>query len=86
MLWLAGEPSKDKFQLCTHTHTQTDKVNLIDCWTATFAVKNKWGVIDILFAIDITETQYRTECLFYKIMKSELKRSGQGQIIKITES
>ena len=41
---------------------------------------------DILFAIDITETQYRTECLFYKIMKSELKRSGQGQTIKITES
>ena len=28
---------KEEIQLCTHTDTQ---VNLIDCWTATFAVKN----------------------------------------------
>ena len=27
--------------------------------------EKKWRVIDILFAIDISETQYRTECLFY---------------------
>ena len=43
VLWLAGEPLKDDFQLCTHRHTdgQTNKqINLIDCWTATFAVKN----------------------------------------------
>ena len=43
-------------------------------------------MIDILLAIDISETQYRTEWSFYEIMKSELKRSGQGQTIKITES
>ena len=43
-------------------------------------------MIDILFAIDVSETQYRTEWLFYQIMKSEMKSSGQGQTIKITES
>ena len=37
MLWLAGEPLKDNFQLCTQTDGQ---VNLIACWTATFALKN----------------------------------------------
>ena len=37
VLWLAGEPLKDNFQLCTQTDGQ---VNLIACWTATFAVKN----------------------------------------------
>ena len=42
-------------------------------------------VSDILIAIDISETQYRTEWSFYQIMKSEIKRSGQGQTIKITE-
>ena len=41
---------------------------------------------DILFAIDSAETQYRTEWSFYQIMKSEMKRSEQGQTIKITES
>ena len=40
----------------------------------------------LLFAIDISETQYRTEWSFYQIMKSEIKRSGQGRTIKITES
>ena len=43
-------------------------------------------MIDILLAIDMSETQYRTEWSFYKIIKSEMKRSGQGQTIKITES
>ena len=42
-------------------------------------------VSDILIAIDISETQYRTEWSFYQIMKSEIKRSGQGQTFKITE-
>ena len=37
VLWLAGEPLKDNFQLCTQTDGQ---VNLIACWTATFALKN----------------------------------------------
>ena len=41
---------------------------------------------DILFAIDISETQCRTEWSFYKIMKSEMKRSGQGQTFEFTES
>ena len=27
--------------------------------------ENEWRIIDILFAIDISETQYRTEWLFY---------------------
>ena len=38
VLWLAGEPLKDNFQLCTHGRTNK-QINLIDCWTATFAVK-----------------------------------------------
>ena len=46
----------------------------------------EWRVADIFFAIDISETQYRTEWSFYQIMKSELKRNGQGQTIKITKS
>ena len=40
-------------------------------------------MIDILLAIDISETEHRK---FYKIMKSEMNRIGQGQTIKITKS
>ena len=49
-------------------------------------ITNYWRVTDILLAIDISETQYRTECSFYQIMKSEMKGSGQRQKSKITES
>ena len=42
MLWFAGDPLKDKFQLCTQTDTHT-QINLIACWTATLAVKNIQG-------------------------------------------
>ena len=41
---------------------------------------------DISLAIDISETQYRTEKSFYQIMISEIKRSGQGQNITLTMS
>ena len=37
MLWLAGEYLKEEFQKW-HKHTNR-QVNLIDCWTASFAVK-----------------------------------------------
>ena len=33
----------------------------------------EWRVADIFFAIDISETQYRTEWSFYQTMKSEMK-------------
>ena len=39
---------------------------------------------DIVLAIDIAETQYRTEKSFYQIMISEMKSSGQGQNITLT--
>ena len=38
MLWLAGEHLKEEFQKW-HKHTNR-QINLIDCWTASFAVKN----------------------------------------------
>ena len=38
--WL-GEPLTDEFQEWRQTHKQID---LIDCWTATFAVKKFWGM------------------------------------------
>ena len=37
VLWLADETFKWRISRLAHTHTQ---VNLIDCWTASFAVKN----------------------------------------------
>ena len=39
-----------------------------------------------LLAIDISETQYKTEKSFYQIMISEMKRRGQGQNITLTKS
>ena len=36
--WLGG-PLTDEFQKWRQTDRHTNKVNLIDCWTATFAVK-----------------------------------------------
>ena len=42
--WL-GELLTDEFQLLWHTQTQTDRqTDIVDCWTATFAVKNRLAV------------------------------------------